>query len=53
MTVAEYKDGYDLTTFHGGGMKRTIITKNRKIVMPQTLQKDVYNGTMSPYVIQV
>ena len=43
MRAAEYKDGYDLTIFRGGGKKRTLITKYGKIVMPKTLQKRCVN----------
>ena len=39
MSKAEAKDGYVLTTFHGGDKQRTLITKQGKIVMPKSLQK--------------
>ena len=32
-------DNYSLTTYHGGGKSRTLITHNKKIVVPQPLQR--------------
>ena len=38
-TLALNKKDYSLTQFHGGGKTRSLITKNDKIVVPETLQQ--------------
>ena len=37
--LALNNDNYSLTQFHGGGKTRTLITKDKIIVVPETLQK--------------
>ena len=44
---------YSIQQFHGAGKTYSLIYRHGKIVIPKQIQKSLYNGTITYYVIQV